>query len=135
MKRYIRSEKYKRDNISVREYDNAVNVGKAVLSELHSRYPDIFPIGKTRSIKRRHAWSDHLYVYVDTGITHDDIITNGYRDIYDFERKFDKIISDQVLPALNISNTDFAVGLSVVDDEYRVPIVVYDLNSNTEISK
>lgn len=131
MKRMIKAAKYKRDDINMHEYDDAVEVGKQVLSELHSRYPDEFPIGTTRSIKRRSSWSDHLYVYVDIGLTEDDI--GNIDDLLSFSNQWNKIINQEILPELGINMSEFQVGIDFTSNGRHISLIVFDLSTHTDI--
>lgn len=132
MKRMIKAASgYKRHDINIHEYDNAVKVGKQVLFELHSRYPEVFPIGTTRSIRRKSAWSSKLYVYVDTGLRWRDI--GNHNDVFDFSKEWTEVIRQDILPDLGINKSEFEVGLDEISNGYRISIVVYDLLSNSEV--
>ena len=115
----------KRRDIDKSEYQPAIDVGKAVLKELHARYPEIFP-ERPKGVSRSHAYSNHLYVMLNIGVpTHKDV--TPLKDIWDYEHRISKEIRDQILPELGISPDDFEVDLSC-NDKGRIRYTLYELH-------
>lgn len=129
MKVYVKaSQQHKRKNIDKSEYQSAINVGSQVLAELHKKYPDVFP-AKSTSILRSHAWSDHLYVQLGTGVS---VRRESDRSSVDFDygANISKEIKNEIMPKLGISWDDFQISLSYDKNYTHYVVIVFDMNAS-----
>lgn len=129
MKRLVYSAKaYKRKNIPKEEWNEAVRVGKEVLEVLHEEYPDLFPFSRPKSVMKKSAWSDKLYVLLDIGVRQFEV--EG--DLHALYKEYEEVVKD-VISELGIDPSDFQVYIDYITDIRRFFLVVYDMNTNSEI--